>query len=254
MGYNKFVVSGNVFELYEYEKNIEEYRAIKRKHEKPVDNGNLGTTGSDEELERKLGKRRDNAKRAVMAFRRLVLCQLGRGENPILITLTYAENMEELGQGYRDFKAFINALRYRYGEQFRYVCVPEFQKRGALHFHALFWDLPKADILLQTERQTRLIASLWKRGFVFLKKTDGNNKLSSYLSKYMSKAFVDIRLRNQRAFSSSRNCLRPIVGSGFHAVNIVLDAWELSTETPLQTTQYETKWLGKGRYSLFEIK
>ncbi|MGK2927912.1 MAG: rolling circle replication-associated protein [Lysobacterales bacterium] len=51
-----------------------------------------------------------------------------------LLTLTYAENMTDLNAGWRDFKQFLRYVRKRRGG-FAYLAVPEFQKRGAVHFH-----------------------------------------------------------------------------------------------------------------------
>src|SRR5690606_27837965 len=104
------------------------------------------------------------------------------------------------------------ALRNKFGKAFSYIAVSEFQKRGAIHFHALFWGLP-AEVFSQ-ERQTRTIALIWKQGFVYMKETDGNDKLSSYLAKYMVKTFTDPRLKNKKAYLASRNIKRPKIIAG----------------------------------------
>ncbi|HEV7423767.1 MAG TPA: hypothetical protein VGO21_01100, partial [Candidatus Paceibacterota bacterium] len=130
------------------------------------------------------------------------------------------------------------------------ICVPEFQKRGAVHFHALFWGLPE-EIFLQ-ERKTRMLAGFWAKGFVYLKETDGNEKLSFYLSKYMAKAFIDPRLKNQKCYVASRNIQRPKVIVGASPLWPILEDYGITGE-PLVDREYDTKYLGKGRYRLFKI-
>jgi len=251
MGYNRFIKYGETFELYEYDREPlpARKRTTRVRHDDDGDS-NMGADGKDSLSERQLGKRRDNAKSAAMAFRRLVSSNLTGTEPPILVSLTYAENQEDLSIGYADFRSFIQALRYKFGKAFRYVCVPEFQARGAVHFHALFWGLPFE--LVSQERSTRTIAMMWGHGFIDMIPTDGHEKISSYLAKYMSKAFTDPRLRNQKAYTASRNVLRPTVGKGFAPVWPVLDDYVGNSPIVMQKT-YWTKYLGNCKYTVYQI-
>lgn len=253
MGFNKIVVSGDIFELYEYDRDISQFKrnggVRKGRSPQPV----LSSSGEDSLSARRLGKRRDNAGRARMAFARLVRANLGGPVNPALFTLTYKENERDLRKAYGDFTSFVQALRYRFGASFRYVCVPEFQKRGAVHFHALFWGLP-SEVVLQ-ERRTRLFASLWGKGFLYIEpETYGLDKLVGYLAKYMTKAYVDPRLAGCKAYVASRNVLRPKVYSDVSPLWPVLDDYGLSTADLLKKKEYMTQWFGKGRYSLYQLK
>jgi len=248
MGYHKIIIYGNYLEFYEYERDIVILGG--RNRSRYSDSEDLGSGGKNSlSGQEKLGKRQDNARRASMAFRRVVASNLGGSTRPLLITLTYGDNFTELKGAYKHFSSFIQSLRYKYGKTFKYVCVPEFQKRGAVHFHTLMWGLP-FEIFLQ-ERKTRTLARLWGRGFLYLKETDGDNKLSFYLSKYMAKAFLDPRLKNQKCYVASRNILRPIVWSGVAPVWPFLDDY-LMDFTPIEDRIYDTKWMGKGRFRLFK--
>lgn len=241
------VAYADTLELYEYEKSLRRRDIFERSAYRYFSNKSVVSAPKDNSV--KYYKRKDSAKRAELVFQRLVAANLIGTETPVLFTLTYAKNETDIAQGYRDFNAFIKALRYRYGGLFKYVSVPEFQKRGAVHFHALFWGLPKKAIA--EERNTRFFAGIWGRGFLYIKYTDGNVKLSHYLSKYMAKSFVDKRLKNQKSYVASRNILRPIYQSGFDNVDLVLEAWGIVDNSAVQDKIFDTQWLGKGRYRKF---
>lgn len=255
MGYNKIIISGHNLEIYEYEKDIVTLVGGTRRNRtdtsiyvgvEPSGEDSL----SEQENKTEMGKRSDNARRASMAFRRIVTSNLVGASPATLVTLTYADNFTDLTRAYRHLTAFNQSLRYRYGKTFSYVLVPEFQKRGAVHFHALYWGLPEE--LFHQERKTRVLSQLWGHGFVFLKKTDGSEKLAFYLAKYFTKAFLDPRLKNQKSYVSSRNVKRPIVQKGPFIIPMVLEEYGVTEDAVVDKT-YSTKWLGEGRYRLFQL-
>lgn len=170
MGYNKIIRYANTIETYTYGRHLPIRKNVGRNRKSKVLRSDLADDGKDplSSAEHK-EKRQDNARRAALVFKRLVSSNLEGTEYPVLITTTYRDNQTDLRIGYRDFHSFIKALRHKFGALFRYIAVPEFQRRGAVHFHALFWGLPN-DIHI-TERHTRLIALTWKHGFVYMTMT-----------------------------------------------------------------------------------
>lgn len=252
MGYNKIITYGNIIETFTYARDLNIPPKTHRRNTRHA--GIPGTSDDAGSIDRSAdfeGKRKDNANRASMVFRQLVLANLTGTEYPLLLTATYRDNQTDLRLGYRDFGAFIQAMRHRFGKEWRYIAVPEFQKRGAVHFHALIWGLPQH--ILEEERSTRLVAGLWKHGFIYLKITDGNEKLSSYLTKYMAKSFVDKRLMNQKAYVCSRNLKRPqVVG---HISKFSIDTYleEYGATTPEMENTYDTRWLGQAQHRIYKI-
>ena len=85
-----------------------------------------------------------------------------------------------------------------------------------------------------------------------MKMTDGNQRLSSYLTKYMAKSFTDHRLMNQKAYVRSRNLIKPVIAS---VSNFGLDAFldEAGAGTPEIDKSYDTHWLGRGRHRIYKI-
>lgn len=256
MSYIKVTTYGDYVEINEYEYDlIRNYDGRSGGRTDFIGDDNLGTSGEDSLSEGdstdEVGRRSDNARRASMAFRRLVSANLGRGSTPpILATLTYRSNFTDLSAAYKHYSAFAQSLRRKFGHEFKYLCVPEFQKRGAVHFHAFFWGLPEELFLL--ERKNRTLAQIWSHGFVDLKRTDGAGALAGYLTKYLTKAYEDPRLKNQKAYVASRNIIRPEVFAGnFNADSILFELGV--TSEPEYTNEYNTKWFGRATFRKYKV-
>jgi len=238
MGYVKTVCSGNVLEIYEYEKSLAPRIYRKKK----------GSRG----LAKSFARRRDNVERLKKAFVRLVLSNLGGTETPLFFTFTMVE-VVRVERAYRLFTECISRLRRVYGKHFRYIAVPEFQKRGAVHFHALFWGFKEKTI--ENERMYRTIQNIWARGYVDCIYTDGSPKLAFYVAKYMQKALYDKRLLGQKSYCASRNVRRPIVLSSAQVLNYSSDIFGVDVDiaVPEKVRDFQTKWLGSCRYRKFVL-
>lgn len=247
MGYNKVIKYGRFIEVYEYEKDIQNCREKGRRLKVKAGRPSFSPSGAD--IEDKRGRREDNARRAGLAFARLVEANMAEPPSPVLITITYAENITDIGLARRDFNAFARAVRAVCGSAVRYICVPEFQQRGAIHFHALFWGLP--DSLVARERDFRFFAGIWGKGFVDMIFTDGSVKIAWYLTKYMRKNFVDTRLLFKKAYLCSRNVLRPSVDK--RPLMLFYKMGDLSTAELLTEKFFDTQWMGKGRFSRYRL-
>lgn len=250
--YRKMVRISDILEIYEYEKPLTDYQRgeNRRKRIRHSMLSKLGVGGTAQEGQ-KVQKRKDNALRSRMAFIRLVQANFRISADPLLVTFTYAENMQDLRRGYKDFHAFIQHARYQFGKEFSYISVPEFQVRGAVHFHTLFWGLP--DEVFTKQKALRILDKMWAKGFVYIKKTDGSNALSGYLAKYMSKTYQDERNQNLKSYTASKNILRPY-STTLPQFYDVLSDYGLSTAVPLQIKEYQTQWLGKCRKSIYQFK
>src|SRR5690606_4574852 len=66
----------------------------------------------------------------------------GRPYEPVFLTLTFAENVQDIDHGNRAFRNFMRRFEYDTGLKLKYVCVIEFQKRGAIHYHLVVFNLP----------------------------------------------------------------------------------------------------------------
>lgn len=116
-----------------------------------------------------------------------------------MLTLTYRANQTDWEQLTRDFKLFVRRMRKAF-PSFEYVAVPERQKRGAWHMH----------IAIKGRLNAKIVRSVWlsvvREGNIDItnpyKYRRYRHKLAVYLSKYLSKAFLEGDLFMRRVWSS----------------------------------------------------
>jgi len=243
MGHSTAVLSGPYLEIFEYEKPIrprDPVRDVERTKRSPTVRGH---SASHQRSVFSLRRARRN-------FIRIARSNLTGTLKPAFLTLTFASIVSH-AEGAPTFNGFIKKLTYHY-PGLRYIAVPEFQKRGSVHYHLLVWGIPKA--VVYNERNTRHLASLWGHGFIDIIPTDGSTKLASYMAKYLFKAIQDVRLAGRRAYMASQNILRPVFNfpiSALHHLEYMFDS-PIHREV-LTDRKYPTDWLGWCRYRLIKI-
>lgn len=229
-------------------------------------------------VDRKKERRSQTLRDARNLCRRLAIANFD--SESLFITLTYAENMQDIKQADLDFKNFIKRFRYEYGA-FDYIAVREFQKRGAIHYHmicnpVLEWKNEKelraleqqfglvddfeADIVKKTGKRNS--KRLWGFGWVDIQrlnktKKEGKNvdNVGAYLTKYMTKEYDDSRLHGHKAFLPSRGLSRPIEYKGTildDNIKYFIDEYKQKKET--FTNHYENEYLGKITYKEYNLK
>lgn len=120
-----------------------------------------------------------NFSRRKRSIRHLINSNCLDVEKCSFLTLTYAENMKDCSLGKKDLRLFLKKLVYHFPAFSKYLWVMERQKRGAVHFHIVFFDVP---FLHHSE-----FFRLWGKGFVDIHQIKDVRNLGSYVSSYMSK-------------------------------------------------------------------
>jgi len=270
--YTKFIKSGDVIEIYQYEKDPTSTGCRKRVQPE---------TGV-KRLRVARNRRPDNVRRLRRGFVRLVRANTTTDNPPALITLTMRA-IVSIEEASPYLTVFFQTLRKNHGTGFRYIAVPEFQKRGAVHYHCLVWGLPDDIIFNETpyvawckktyrqhslvrryvewcfeksfdpreSRGTRYLQACWARGFVDCVPTDGSPKLAGYLAKYMSKAMQDERLGGKRAYYPSRNVLRPMLANTAQFLDHSKLIWGVDNEL-ITSREFDTVWLGRCLYRMYK--
>lgn len=103
--------------------------------------------------------------------------------NCIWFTATYADNMTDSKQLYKDCDLFLKKFCYHYvkkDKNFRYIICPEPQARGAWHIHALFIFSDKTPFIPNNE-----LANLWGHGFTKTKSLKNIDNIGVYLTSYL---------------------------------------------------------------------
>lgn len=126
------------------------------------------------------------------------------------ITLTIAENELDIKKANKKFNNFITIIR-RHKKDFKYIAIPEFQKRGSVHYHLLTnISIDDENLIYSQEDNTKFKhVKYWKHGFtkVDVMKNDVK-KIVGYISKYMTKD-IDNRLFGHRRYLYSQNLSIP---------------------------------------------
>ena len=122
------------------------------------------------------------------------------------VTLTFKENIQEILITNREFKYFIQRLNYYLyhtkTQLLKYLATWEKQKRGAIHYHVIFFDFP----YIAKEK----LQDLWSHGFIKINRIDVDSKENRgrYLSKYFGKD-LDLKEHKKKAFFKSQNLKVP---------------------------------------------
>jgi len=155
--------------------------------------------------EKKMKKERADSSliRARQMIYWIVTANIGAHGNykPVFLTLTYAINKTNLQGCNRDFKYFIQKLSAYLGYKIRYTAVPEFQIRGAVHYHVILYNLPFTPF--------GVIESMWGHGHTGVELMREVKDPAAYVSKYLKKGNKDKRLYGQRVYMCSRGLVRP---------------------------------------------
>ena len=147
--------------------------------------------------------------------------------NPIwlsFITLTFSENITDLDYANKEFNNYTRKVR-RVFPDFKYIAVPEFQKRGAVHYHILTnipigsEQLPKRPPIKTFNEEKQKWYTLhyydipyWTNGnssaFDIVNDTDENFMLGAYMGKYFYKN-IDNRLFGRKKILKSQGLKKP---------------------------------------------
>jgi hypothetical protein len=133
-----------------------------------------------EDFDRKEANRERAARRAKTTLRRKAKELYGKtGGNVYMLTLTYAENMQDYDRAVRDMRLFLLRVWRYAGRKLFYIAVPERQERGAWHWHILI------DLRLEHKEWERL----WGHGFIWVTWVHSCRAAARYVAKYITKAY-----------------------------------------------------------------
>ncbi len=204
---NKDIAHGYRLSVSEYPTGDVEVTAIKFDADTRFGNKSCKKRKNDKksEMTDEVLKKSQNRSKKLVRKKALVM-QADR-----MLTLTFKENVTDLEEAWICLKYFHKLMRQRYQEKYLFIAVPEFQKRGAVHFH----------LAVKGYYHANTVRKLWQRAAG----TKGGNiditsprqynfnswnpkRISAYLSKYITKN--DSVGFNSKRYSSSTNLKPPL--------------------------------------------
>lgn len=232
----KIVVSGNMVEIFEYEKGI-----------------SVGWTRVEKENDfcSDGDSRERSLRRARVELIRLVNANCGfygSGFTAKFVTLTFRDDVLDLDVANRLFMLFVKRLNYKvFGSKYanlRYTAVPEFTKRGRVHYHVIFYNLPYV--------KAKVLEQVWNNGFIKINKIDNVDNVGAYIAKYMIKASEDGRLSGRKCYFNSRGLRRPL------EITDKKSAEAAEQSLPIKCLVYEkeyfSEYTGRVRYRQYNLK
>jgi len=247
--YKKIIYSGDVVEVYEYDKG----------YLKGYENNNADTgRKSDYKSENYEEHRKQVLQRSKKNLRRLInanVGQYGKEFTAKFLTLTFKDNVKDLDKANYEFEKFIKRLNYHcFGTKkanLKYTCVVEFQKRGAIHYHVIIYNMPYV--------KANDIANVWGNGFIKINKIDDIDNVGAYVAEYLGNAekgqgkdVLDDRLQGKKSYFSSRGLFKPIEITDKKKVEQVAAA--LPEDFLTYSATYENEHLGNVFYKQYNLK
>jgi len=236
MAYTRVIQSGNITELYEYEKS---YIHVPRRHLSPLERKRMAER-------RKVSVRSQySIQRSVRSFFRLVHHNNTLAQSITFCTITFATDIsfKTASRYVSDFFSRVKKIKSEI--PIRYISVPEKTKRGRYHFHLLIYDLPTNWVI--TERETRNFQRLFRRGYIdFRLASHTSTGIAGYMAKYMAKSFKDEPDIRGRGYNCSRS-INKVFNAGGNALSNYLDLIIPDGDVQSVAT-YDTLWLGRCNY------
>ncbi|NCN25546.1 hypothetical protein GW935_02715 [Candidatus Falkowbacteria bacterium] len=233
----KVVVSGKHVEVYKYKKYV--WRDFEKKDFENVrSQKEPKQLDAFEQLELKKKKQQYSVNRTRTEIRRLI------NSNPQLtkfMTLTFAKNITDLKEANYIFNQFIKRMTYKHPD-FKYLAIPEFQKRGAVHYH-LLCEMPFIHY--------REITEIWGQGNIDIKTLTDVDNIGAYVCKYLSKDMFDERTFGKKKFFRSQSLSEPIELLGYWAMKFVERV--CSALAPVFEKTFESEWVGEVEYQAYKL-
>ncbi len=140
----------------------------------------------------------------------------------------------------RKYSQWANDVKKQFPNMY-YVTVPEYHKKGGLHFHILIGGITldelKATPALnkrgkQIHKKGKAIWNIgaWKKGFSTLSIIGNGEATKHYICKYITKQHADDRFFNKRRYYVSRNITRPEIEKRVERIENALNGIDTNVE------------------------
>jgi len=234
----KLVKSGSLLEIYQFGRDIHLERKIQHiKSEEEIEEAKKfpkPKASAEDILKSSARRAKRMIKRLIMANCFLWFKTKGQSYLPITLTLTFKENIVNLKQANYEFTKFIRRLNYETNgiegkdlkqSNLKYLAVFELQKRGAIHYHMIFFNLPYIkDVYRKMYKiwgQGRIMVGGKDKNFTKVKNQAQLQKIIFYFIKYIQKSVFENNCPRQKKYIASKGLLKPQENSFVEVVSLV---------------------------------
>lgn len=120
-----------------------------------------------------------------------------------MLTLTFQENIVSIDIALKAWKEFNRLLRVN-KVNLKYVCVPELQKRGAIHFHVaiskyVYWR----DLWLHWKKAVKVVSSFTGGIYINKNASEAKGGVARYIAKYINKCSAEWLGKGRKRYYSN---------------------------------------------------
>lgn len=198
--------------------------------------------------EKKEQNREQSLRIARQKIRRLVNSNAGQWTEPSgsiakskMLTLTFRENEKDIKKANYEFEKFIKRMNYYYRINIKYLAVVEFQKRGAIHYHLILFNMPFIDDL-------KALESIWGNGKINIKALKNVDNIGAYLCKYLTKDTAE-RLKEKKCFFYSRGLKKEEVIKDEKKINLL----QTGLRAPKFEATFKNEHIGYINYKQYNL-
>ena len=159
----------------------------------------------------------------------------GRAFKPVFYTINFHKILP-LDYCHREFKLFIKKLNYHFKLDLKYLAVVEYQKRGAVHYHMVLFNMPYISF--------KELDKYWcHNGTCTIKLLRDTVGMADYITKELSKTFKYNELDNRKKYFCSKNLLKPVIEYSENKIKVELNS--MGEHKIFKNKNYNTKFLGE---------
>jgi hypothetical protein len=213
------IMTGDRFRIVKYDQPYSQ-----KSHSSRYDSGRKPSKPSQQAQKDK--NRAYSVRKAYAQIRDLIYANYGyHNELAKFFTLTFKGDAG-LPEANKKFHLFIKRVNFYLktinGRKLQYIAVPEFQNRGATHYHVIVFNFPFID---GRDIFHKTINKFWPYGFVEATKIRVSNGLEPvvlYMTKYIRTQKLDPRFDNKKRFFHSEGLFQPQIIKNSSPENEVL--------------------------------
>lgn len=240
--FEKLIIAGNFFHHYLYSKAVHydfqqpKYQKNKRKGQDLRDRNDSNIYRTKKRIKLLLQANTDESSFGETAI-----------NQPLFLTLTFMENIQEVDKANKLFSRFIRAVNYQSTKSkkatLKYLNVIEFQQRGAIHFHCVIFN-PGDRFKLYD-----IIREQWPYGFTSLKVIKNQQHLINYVYKDLVKNRQKAELYGHKSYFISKGLKQPTIFRDSQWISALLPSDKKQTFSKTFTNDHQST-----KYTMYKLE